>query len=308
MRRGISRAASSAAAPSSACCRTTRSTAAATAPTAPPYGTRWRRRAWRASHGCNWKRAGTRASSKCISSRGRNWSRPGCMPAWSPASSQSGNGVSPSRACRTMPAAPPWERRDAGLAAVRLLAMIDQEFPKVCGERSTWTCGRIAVEPGAPSIIPGKADILFQFRDIDVGRARADGAVPPRLRAGEQPTGADPTALMVNISKSLPAPCDPAMNGGARCGGRKAWRLASGSGCRAGQGTTRSTWPVPCRWRCCSARIGGISHHWAEDTKEEDLALSCRILGDAAGRFLAGRKASSGGEISPFAKPHPSFL
>jgi len=60
------------------------------------------------------------------------------------------------------------ERRDAGLTAVRLLARIDQEFPMVCGERSTWTCGRIALDPGAQSIIPGRAEVLFQFRDIDM--------------------------------------------------------------------------------------------------------------------------------------------
>ena len=60
------------------------------------------------------------------------------------------------------------ERRDAGLSAVRLLATIDGEFPKVCGERSTWTTGRIALEPGAPSIIPGRADMLFQFRDVSL--------------------------------------------------------------------------------------------------------------------------------------------
>ena len=34
--------------------------------------------------------------------------------------------------------------------------------------------------------------------------------------------------------------------------------------------------------------IGGISHHWAEDTKEEDLALCCQVLGNAAERFLKG--------------------
>jgi N-carbamoyl-L-amino-acid hydrolase len=33
--------------------------------------------------------------------------------------------------------------------------------------------------------------------------------------------------------------------------------------------------------------IGGISHHWAEDTKEEDLAVCCEILADGAERFLA---------------------
>ena len=33
--------------------------------------------------------------------------------------------------------------------------------------------------------------------------------------------------------------------------------------------------------------IGGISHHWAEDTKDEDLALGIQVLDDAARRFLA---------------------
>ena len=168
MRRGISRAASSAAAPSSACCRRTRSTAAATAPTARRCATRWRRPGWRASRGCSSNRGGTRASSRCISSRARSWSAPGCAPAWSPASSPSGSGASPrghAGPCRRHHhggAARCRPRRGAAAGDAR------PEFPKICGERSTWTCGRIAVEPGAPSIIPGKADILFQFRDIDV--------------------------------------------------------------------------------------------------------------------------------------------
>ena len=34
--------------------------------------------------------------------------------------------------------------------------------------------------------------------------------------------------------------------------------------------------------------IGGISHHWSEDTKEEDLALNLRIMADAAEAYLRG--------------------
>jgi N-carbamoyl-L-amino-acid hydrolase len=34
--------------------------------------------------------------------------------------------------------------------------------------------------------------------------------------------------------------------------------------------------------------IGGVSHHWSEDTKEEDLALNLRILADAAEAYLRG--------------------
>jgi N-carbamoyl-L-amino-acid hydrolase len=34
--------------------------------------------------------------------------------------------------------------------------------------------------------------------------------------------------------------------------------------------------------------IGGISHHWAEDTSEADLALCCQVLGDAVETYCRG--------------------
>ena len=32
--------------------------------------------------------------------------------------------------------------------------------------------------------------------------------------------------------------------------------------------------------------IGGISHHWAEDTKREDLVLGMEVLAEGVRRFL----------------------
>jgi len=32
--------------------------------------------------------------------------------------------------------------------------------------------------------------------------------------------------------------------------------------------------------------IGGISHHWAEDTKEEDIVLGCQVFADAVAEIL----------------------
>src|SRR5215470_17840786 len=58
-------------------------------------------------------------------------------------------------------------RRDAGLALAKFCVAIDQNFPAVCGPRTVWTTGRIALDPGAPSIIPGHAEMLFQIRDDD---------------------------------------------------------------------------------------------------------------------------------------------
>jgi N-carbamoyl-L-amino-acid hydrolase len=179
------------------------------------------------------------------------------------------------------------ERRDAGLTAVRLLAMLDQEMPKACGDRSTWTTGRIAVEPGAPSIIPGRADILFQFRDIDIATLERMEAC---LRACVQESNRRErcTATLTNISKSLPAPCNTAMMAALDAAAERhapgLWqRMPSGAGHDA-QYIAR-VMPVSMLF---TPSIGGISHHWAEDTKEEDLALCCQILADAAETYLKG--------------------
>ena len=37
----------------------------------------------------------------------------------------------------------------------------------LAGPRSVWTVGKMSIEPGAPAIIPGKAEMILQFRDAD---------------------------------------------------------------------------------------------------------------------------------------------
>ncbi|WP_149535388.1 Zn-dependent hydrolase [Siccirubricoccus phaeus] len=179
------------------------------------------------------------------------------------------------------------ERRDAGLTAVRLLAMIDQEMPKACGPRSVWTTGRIVLDPGAPSIIPGGADILFQFRDIDVPTLeRMEDCL--RRCVQEMNRRERCTVTLHNVSKSLPALCEPKMMAALDAAAEKLapgkWqRMPSGAGHDA-QYIAR-VMPVAMLF---TPSIKGISHHWAEDTKEEDLALCCEILGEAAKSYLEG--------------------
>ncbi|MBC7801511.1 MAG: M20/M25/M40 family metallo-hydrolase, partial [Gemmatimonadaceae bacterium] len=38
--------------------------------------------------------------------------------------------------------------------------------------------------------------------------------------------------------------------------------------------------------------IGGISHHWSEDTAPDDLAMGLRVLAGGAERFLASNSAT----------------
>ncbi|WP_211187624.1 Zn-dependent hydrolase [Neoroseomonas marina] len=178
------------------------------------------------------------------------------------------------------------ERKDAGLSAVRLLAAIDQEFPRVCGERSTWTTGRIALEPGAPSIIPGSAEVLFQFRDVAVPVLERMEQTLRRLVQESNRREKCP-ATLTQKSRATPAICDPAMMAALEAAAQD---LAPGAWTRMPSGAGHDAQYIAKRMPAAmlfTPSIGGISHHWAEDTKEEDLALCCEVLGSAAERFLS---------------------
>ena len=178
------------------------------------------------------------------------------------------------------------ERKDAGLTAIRLLAAIDAEFPRVAGERSVWTTGRILLDPGAPNIIPGTADILFQFRDVSMPvLERMESALHMLVREANRRERCN--ATVEAVSKAIPALCDPAMmkalSGAAERLAPGAWQqIPSGAGHDA-QNIARH---IPAAMLFVPS-ISGISHHWAENTKDEDLALGIQVLDEAARRFLA---------------------
>jgi N-carbamoyl-L-amino-acid hydrolase len=178
------------------------------------------------------------------------------------------------------------ERRDAGLAAVRLLAWLDAEFPKHAAERTVWTCGRIALSPGAASIIPGRAEVLFQFRDISVEVLERLDAL---LRRGVQESNRRErcVATIEVLGQSAPALCDAgwqeALAGAAEALAPGKWRrMPSG----AGHDAQYMARVMPSAMLFVPS-IGGISHHWAEDTKGEDLAMGVRVLAEGVGRFLS---------------------
>ena len=179
------------------------------------------------------------------------------------------------------------ERRDAGLAAVRLLAAIDAEFPRLCAERTTWTCGNVRLDPGAPSIIPGRAEILFQFRDMAPEvLARLDAALKRLVQESNRRERC--LAVLEPLSLSTPVACDAAMQ---ECLAQAAERHAPGQWRHMPSGAGHDSqymarlMPVAMLF---TPSIGGISHHWSEDTKEEDLALGVQVLGDAAEAFYSG--------------------
>ncbi|WGF86462.1 Zn-dependent hydrolase [Marinivivus vitaminiproducens] len=176
-------------------------------------------------------------------------------------------------------------RKDAGFALTELCHAISKRFPEVAGERSVWTTGRIRLEPGAPSIIPGRADMYFQFRDAEPERLQAmERALEELVEASDKagPCRASLRALSRSVPNVMALPIQAALEEAAeRHAPGSALRMPSGAGHDAQYLARR----LPAGMVFVPS-IGGISHHWTEDTADADLVLGCQVLATAAETLL----------------------
>jgi beta-ureidopropionase / N-carbamoyl-L-amino-acid hydrolase len=176
-------------------------------------------------------------------------------------------------------------RKDAGAAMVRLATRIHDRFPEIAGPRTVWTIGRMTIEPNAPSVIPGWAEMQVQFRDSDpallahceeslhrlVGEANRTG--PCRVEI--EPIGrGEPRAMDSGFQAQIEAAAErlaPGMH----------MRLPSAAGHDAAVLSQR----MPAGMLFIPS-VGGISHHWSEDSREEDIVLGAQVFADAAHAIL----------------------
>ncbi len=176
-------------------------------------------------------------------------------------------------------------RRDAGLACAKLCVALDAALPRLAGPRSVWTTGRITLDPGGPSIIPGAAEMLFQIRDADMAildrlenalrelAAQADAAGPCQVVV-EALRRSDP-AVMAPAFQSAIEDAAEALRAGCQT------RIPSGAGHDAqifAKHMLAGMLFVP--------SIGGISHHWTENTSDADIVFGAQVFTTAAARLL----------------------
>jgi N-carbamoyl-L-amino-acid hydrolase len=180
-------------------------------------------------------------------------------------------------------------RKDAGLALARFCVAIDDCFPRLCGPRTVWTTGRITLDPGAPSIIPGSAEMLFQIRDDDP-------AVVARLEAklesiATEVTGQGRCSVAVERGRSgVPAMMDTAFQqaieaASAQFAGGKSIRMPSGAGHDAQVLAT-----IMPSGMLFVPSIGGISHHWSENTADADIVTGAEVFVETCRRLLTQQR------------------
>jgi beta-ureidopropionase / N-carbamoyl-L-amino-acid hydrolase len=176
-------------------------------------------------------------------------------------------------------------RRDAGLALSALRMRIENAFKKIARPHSVWTVGRIELEPGAPSIIPGKARMLFQFRDDDPAQlkrfeellvlladeANADSSCRCTVRSLQKVM---PTTMTDSLLAAIEAAAEELCP--SRC-----MRMPSG----AIHDAQIFAKIMPSAMMFVPS-IGGISHHYLEDTSEDDIVLGCEVFSRAVARIV----------------------
>src|SRR4051794_24775451 len=178
-------------------------------------------------------------------------------------------------------------RKDAGLALAKFCVAIDERFPDSCGPRTVWTTGRITLDPGAPSIIPGGAEMLFQIRDDDPSViARLEELL--RSMAQEASAKGPCTVTVEKIRTGAPAMMNSgfqdAIEAAARAvAGGRSIRMPSGAGHDAQM--LASVMPAGMLF---VPSIGGISHHWTENTADVDIVNGAQVFVDACRRILGG--------------------
>ena len=179
------------------------------------------------------------------------------------------------------------DRKDAGLAAARLCVAIDDRFPEASGPRTVWTTGRITLDPGAPSIIPGGAEILFQIRDDNSGTVERLEALLRGI-AGEISAASRCGIEVRCIRTGKPALMDEKFQraiaqASSILAGGKSLPMPSGAGHDAQLLAT-----IMPAGMLFVPSIGGISHHWSENTDDADIVRGAEVFVEACRLLLAG--------------------
>ncbi|QIO32541.1 Zn-dependent hydrolase [Bradyrhizobium sp. 1(2017)] len=178
-------------------------------------------------------------------------------------------------------------RKDAGLALAKFCVAIDERFPDTCGPRTVWTTGRITLDPGAPSIIPGRAEMLFQIRDDDPAViTRLEQLL--RTMADEVNAKGPCTVTVTKLRTGAPAMMNLAFQDAIEAASKaiasgRSVRMPSGAGHDAQMLAT--TMPAAMLF---VPSIGGISHHWTENTADADIVAGAQVFVEACRRILGG--------------------
>ncbi len=177
-------------------------------------------------------------------------------------------------------------RRDAMRGLWCFAERFDAAFEELKGPATVWTLGHVLLHPNAPSIVPGRAHAIAQWRDIDADRLqRLEKAARDAAMAAAEEIGLDlefgrrgwlaPVPMRLDLVAALEASADQVVPG--------RWRRMP-SGALHDASVVSARLPTAMLF---APSIGGVSHSFVEDTRPEDLALCVQVLAKAVSGLSA---------------------
>jgi len=172
-------------------------------------------------------------------------------------------------------------RADAGVALFDYAARLRERFSAVATGSTVWTFGNAVLEPGAESIVPGRAQLTAQFRDPDdelLTAMQNEMESLAREMSAEGPVGVSVIADRDGITPTMmsPALIDHVAQAAELHAPGKWMQMPSA----AGHDPMVISHHLPCGMLFIPS-INGISHDFSEDSLEDDIIRGCQVLADA---------------------------
>jgi N-carbamoyl-L-amino-acid hydrolase len=177
-------------------------------------------------------------------------------------------------------------RKDAASAMFEMAHRINVEFPKLANERTVWTMGNAVIEPGATSIVPGRAELSLQFRDQDEGLLDRLAGIVETIGADIHSRGRIGVDVRSSRTPIKPSIMDEGfqthIDAAAETTSPSQWRRMPSA---AGHDPMVIHEKLPCAMLFIPS-IDGISHDFAEDSHDADIVAGCQVLANAAASIL----------------------
>jgi allantoate deiminase len=179
-------------------------------------------------------------------------------------------------------------RRDALAAAAEWIASVEAVARDDGGLVAT--VGEVAVEPGAPNVIPGRVTVSLDVRHPeDAARVRAVAAL--REHAARIAAARGLQTAWDELQSTAAVPCSPELTeelaAAVTDAGHEAPRLASGAGHDAAM--LAAITPVAMLFVRCA---GGVSHHPAESVRPQDVEVAIDVTTRFVERLAAAQNPS----------------
>ena len=177
-------------------------------------------------------------------------------------------------------------RKDAGAAMFAFAVEMRERLTVVAGPVSVWNIGNARLLPGGESIIPGRAELVVQFRDPS--EAVLDTMEAAIVAAADRIRSAWPVEVHVAQQREpeAPADMDPALR---RHLAAAAERRVPGEWVEMPSAAVHDAMIMSHHLPSAMLfipSIGGVSHDFSENSTDLDIVTGCRVLADAVVTIL----------------------